>query len=240
MLTVIGFYTDDPLYTKHALALKATAEIYNIDIVLEKVSKDDWQKIIAFKPTFIAKMRRTLAGPLLYVDVDAIFKVDIKSDFKDISEDIAVHYFKNDYGLCSGTIYFNDTPAVNNLVELWVNKMAAHRLWDQKVLEDLVNELVFSKLLKVRKLSAEYTFIYDLSAEEFPELKAKIEHLQASRDFSWIKKYRIRNQMSRFIMTKPMFSKITRVVMDRHSVFNDRMKALDLDIRLSLDDLMNR
>lgn len=50
MLTVIGFYTDDLLYTKHALALKATAAMYDIDVVLEKVSKDDWQKIIAFKP----------------------------------------------------------------------------------------------------------------------------------------------------------------------------------------------
>ena len=240
MLTVIGFYTDDRLYSKHAQALEETAQQFGIAIQLEKVSKDDWQKIIAFKPSFIAKKRHEISGPLLYVDADAIFKMDIRPDFEHIEEDIAVHYFKG-VELCSGTIFINNTPNAFKMVDLWQQRMAEQpELWDQKVLEDLVVELTANKQLTIKELPAAYTYIYDLSAVEYPEEVAKIEHLQASRDFGWIKKYRKRGAIGKALMKCPAFSKATRVVVDRHEAFNSRMEKNGSSIRLSLDDLIQR
>lgn len=240
MLTVIGFYTDDRLYSKHAQALEETAQQFDIAIQLEKVSKDDWQKIIAFKPSFIAKKRHEITGPILYVDADAIFKVDIRPDFKNIKEDIAVHFFKG-VELCSGTIFINDTSNAVQMVDLWQQRMAEQpEFWDQKVLEDLVQELTEKGQLSLKELAAAYTYIYDLSAVEYPEQSPKIEHLQASRDFGWIKKYRTRGTVGKLLMKSPVFSKATRVVLARHKAFNQRMEQNGSSIRLSLDDLIQR
>lgn len=186
-------------------------------------------------------MRHTLVGPLLYVDADAILKEDIREYFSNVREDLAVYYFNENTGICSGTLYLNDTPAAYQLVDLWEKQMAIQPdLWDQKVLEDIVIKLEEQGLLTVNKLSPEYTFIYDISAEKYPNLQPKIEHLQASRDFGWVKKYRSRNKLSQYLMQAPLLSKATRIVVARHAAFNKRMEKLGLDIRLSLSDLINR
>ena len=52
-----GFYTDDRLYSEHAKLMKASLERFGLEPYLEKVSADNWQKIIAFKPEFIQWQR---------------------------------------------------------------------------------------------------------------------------------------------------------------------------------------
>jgi hypothetical protein len=118
MLTVFGFHTDDKLYTKHADILKCSANKFGIDVHFQSFSKDDWQKIIAFKPCYIAKVRHELQGPILYIDADAIILEDIRPYFESITEDIAVHYIHNNR-LISATLFINDTPNARLLVDEW-------------------------------------------------------------------------------------------------------------------------
>lgn len=239
MLTVFGFYTDDTLYSKHAEMLVASANRLNINIVLRKYSKNDWQKIIAFKPTFIAQMRKELTGPILYVDADAMLLEDISSYFESIKDDLAIHYLNNEE-LVSGTIFINDTPNAYALLEEWERQMSAQpERWDQKVLQDLVEDWVAESKLSLHIFPANYTYIYDISKELHGDtLKPIIEHYQASRDAGWIKKYKTRSGFAKILMRYPLFSKATRQAMTRHTAVNQRTKELNINLKFKLSDLI--
>ncbi len=57
MLTVVGFYTDDFLYSEHARLLKDSGKKNGLNIELQCYKKDEWQKnnsnevIIYFRKT---------------------------------------------------------------------------------------------------------------------------------------------------------------------------------------------
>lgn len=189
MLQVIGFYTDDRLYSEHAKLMEASLKRFGINPYLEKVSANDWQKVIAFKPEFIHRACEKYPDqPILYIDADAFVHKDIREDFAKISEDIAVHYFE-DKDLASGTLFINATPNARNLVREWAVRMRENPdVWDQKVLEDLVDEWLLKGRLTLNKLGSEYTYIFDLTPKRYASKSLGqpiIEHLQASRESSF-------------------------------------------------------
>lgn len=240
MLTIFGFHTDDKLYKKHAEILSLSAKKFSIKVDFTEISQDDWQKIIALKPSFIAQMRRKLKGPILYVDADAIILQDIRPFFNSIKEDIAVHYI-NDERLLSGTIFINDTPNAHVLVDEWEKRMLANpNIWDQIILERLLAEWIPEGKVSVSKLPPNYTFIFDTSIKAYgPSVEPMIEHLQASRDMRWKKKYIGRSKMNQFFMTIPYLKRSTRKIMRRHHHINKRMNQLGIDMTMTLNDVLD-
>lgn len=239
MLTIFGFYTNDGLYTKHALILKASAEKLHIPIDLRMYDKDDWQKIIAFKPTFIAQMRRELKGPILFVDADAIILEDIRPYYESITQDIGVHYL-NDVELVSSTLFINDTLNAHTLMDEWERRqLASPDVWDQKVLEELVEDRIKDNSISVKKTSERYTYIFDISRDAYgSSVKPAIEQLQASRDSSWVMKYKRKSPIAKFFMQYHLLSKATRKLKNRHDAVNERTKKLNIDLQISVKDLM--
>lgn len=240
MLTIFGFHTNDKLYTKHAKILESSAKKFGIDVKFNEFSKNDWQKIIAFKPTFIAQMRRELKGPILYIDADAIILKDIRPFFNAVKEDIAVHYINNNR-LISSTLFINDTPNAHLLVNEWEKRMLTQPdRWDQIILQELVDEWVEAGKVTLNKLPPSYTFIFDTSLQTYgSSVEPIIEQVQASRDMRWIEKYNSRGKIQQWMMRVPNLRKSTRKVMKRHENVNNRMQQLGIDIRLTLDDLLD-
>ena len=240
MLTIFGFHTDDKLYTKHAQILTCSAKKFDINVYFHQVSKDDWQKIIAFKPKFIAKMRRELTGKILFVDADAIILQDIRPFFETIVEDIAVHYI-NGTRLISSTIFINDTPNAHLLMDEWERRQLQQpEVWDQIVLQELVDEWVENKKVTLNKLPPNYTFIFDTSRRTYGDAyEPIIVQLQASRDMRWLKKYKERSRFEQWYKKYPLLSKSTKKIANRHDVVNARTKQLGIDIQLSFSDLLD-
>lgn len=239
MLTLFGFYTNDGLYTKQAEILKASAERLNISIDLRVYDKNQWQKIIAFKPTFIAKMRKELKGKILFIDADAIILEDIRPYFENITEDIGVHYLSN-RELLSGTIFINDTPNAHALINEWeIRQMQQPEVWDQKILQTLIDDWVALDKISIKKTSERYTYIFDISKKIYGDsVTPAIEHLQASCDTAWVRKYNSKSKIARFFMRSSLFSKATRKLKPRHNVVNNRTKQLDIDLQISVKDLI--
>lgn len=239
MLTIFCFHTNDPLYKKHAQILKLSAEKFNLKIIFSEFSQDDWQKIIAFKPQFIAEMRKKLQGKILFLDADAIILDDIQNFFSSIEEDIAANY-SSDNLLMSGTLFINDTPNAHSLIEEWANKQKEKpTCWDQVVLQELIDEYSTAGRIKLNKIPPCYTFVFDTYKNIYGgSVKPIIEHLQASRDKRWIEKYNRRNSLYRYLMRFPYLLKSTKKISRRHDHVNKRTKELGIDIQLTLNDLI--
>lgn len=239
MLTVFGFYTDDPVYEKHAKMLKASASKFGIDVELYKILQDEWQTIIAYKTKFIAEMRRKLSGPILYIDVDALILEDIRPYFLNIKKDIAVHYL-DDSNLMSGTIFLNDTPNTHTLINEWEKCQEENpNIWDQIILEKILNEWESFNKISIHRLSPSYTFIYDTSLKTYGnQYKPIIEHYQASRDKRWLTKYKGRSLFQQWLMRVPHLRRGTRKIMRRHDHVNSRLKELNINMSIKISDII--
>lgn len=240
MLTVFSFYTDDGLYTKHAQILKASAEKLCIPIDLRVYKQSDWQKMIAFKPSFIAQMRRELNGRLLFIDADAIILEDIRPYYESLDEDIAVHYL-NDTELLSGTLFINDTENARALINEWEKRQnTLPHIWDQKNLEILIQEWLIHNKITLKRTSAKYTYIFDISKKIYRNsIHPAIEHLQASRDTEWIKRYKRKSKFAQLFMHFALLSKSTRKLKKRHCAVNNRTKQLGINLKITIQDLIN-
>ncbi len=186
LFTVISYYTSD--YKDDAARLRASLDALSIPHRITRIAtRGSWQANIAYKPAFIAKARYELRGPLVWIDADAIVRsyphefVDL-ADVKKISPnpfDLAVHY-RRGQELLSGTIWINDTHAVQALLSCWNWKQIdSPGVWDQKTLAEVITEV--GPEIRVYDLPAAYTFIFDLMKTESPDVEPVIEHFQASR-----------------------------------------------------------
>ncbi|KAA8733192.1 glycosyltransferase family 77 protein [Acinetobacter qingfengensis] len=239
MLTIFGFNTNDKLYRKHANILALSAKRFDIDVFFEEISKDDWQKIIAFKPTFIAKMRKKLTGKILFIDADAIILEDIRPYFDTITEDIAVHYI-NGNRLISATIFINDTENAKLLLAEWEKRQLQQPdRWDQIVLQEVLDEWESEGKIQLKKLPPNFTFIFDTSKNTYGNnIKPMIKHFQASRDMRWIEKYKLRKGIYKWLMKNSSLLRSTRKIIARHNAVNQCTKQLGIDVQFSLDDLI--
>ena len=185
-VTVVAYHTNDPFYTHEAKRLYASAVRLNINIEITVIdSYGDWIKNTSFKSSFLEKKRKEIRGPILYIDVDAIFHRSPLESLVNLECDIAVCHHLKDGHLMSGTLFLQDTPMAMDLMNKW-SKSCKERVdvWDQKVLQDL---LIVDKALKkpnyqIVNLPIEYCWIFDSVCTLNQNVeKIYIEHLQASR-----------------------------------------------------------
>lgn len=239
MLNLISFHTDDKLYSNHSRLLEFSAKKFNLNLQTTKVEASDWQKIIAYKSSFINDMRKEIEGKILYLDADAILHEDVTKYFLEINEDIGAHFFKGEE-LISSTIFINNTNSAKEIIEEWNNRMIlSPNTWDQKVLQDLVLEWEKNGRITIKRLPENFTYIFDLSLEYYgSDVRPIIEHFQASRDTIWIKKYKESNLIKRFFLRIPFFSGKLRTVIKRHHIVNEKSALIGCDVIFRYDELI--
>lgn len=182
---VVAFHTTDPFYVREAQRMTASAARLGLAVAATPVaSAGSWVRNASMKAEFLFKERQARRGPLLYVDVDAVFHRDPWPALADHMGDVAVHYDDSVNKLIAATILINDTPAALRLTELWKDRCNRNPdMWDQVVLEDIIAEDAASATpqFDVRRLPAAFCWIFDrLSNERIDTVY--IEQLQASRE----------------------------------------------------------
>ncbi|RXN87866.1 hypothetical protein C7R54_14855 [Achromobacter aloeverae] len=181
---IAAFYTRDSVYEAEKDRFLRSAELLGLptDIVAIE-STGSWVRNAAMKPGILADLRRKHRGPLLYVDVDAVFHRNPWPELHTLDCDIAAYYEPEGH-LLSGTLLINDTPAAAALLDAWAGACAADpQAWDQVVLERLVAQDAARAHPRYRltRLPVAFCWIFDKTNNE-PCAAVHIEHLQASRE----------------------------------------------------------
>ncbi|NLS17427.1 glycosyltransferase family 77 protein [Rhizobium sp. P40RR-XXII] len=146
-------------------------------------SAGSWVLNAGLKPGFLQRERARQRGPMLYVDVDAVFHRNPWPELRKLECDLAVYYEANER-LISATILINDTPGAAQLIERWREGcLAKPDMWDQIVLEEIIAEdaATAKPQFQVVKLPVSFCWIFDRLENE-PVSEIFIEQLQASRE----------------------------------------------------------
>lgn len=180
---IVGFYTSNSFYEQEAARMAASAKRLGLRVHTTAVtSAGSWVRNAALKPTFLLKARKEHRGPLLYVDVDAVFHRDPWPVLMACGCDLAV--YREEDRLISATILLNDTPATLRLLEVWKERCDRDPdIWDQVVLQQILDEdrASESPQYQVGELPASFCWIFDRLSNERTDA-VYIEQLQASRE----------------------------------------------------------
>ncbi|MFS8116395.1 hypothetical protein QD460_32320 [Rhizobium jaguaris] len=115
---VVAFFSVNSFYETEAARMVASAWRLGLSVhTWPFVSAGSWVRNASLKPTFLVNQRQKLTGPLLYVDVDAVFHRDPWPELAAYDCDIAVYRERG--RLISATILINDTPAAREILALW-------------------------------------------------------------------------------------------------------------------------
>lgn len=194
---VIGFYTRGTFYEEEARRMAMSARKQGLDVELTPVeSTGSWVRNASMKARFLYEQRCKRTGPLLYVDVDSIFRVDPWPYLLTKDGDLAIHVSR-DGEMISATLLMNDTDGVRALLLRWADACdAAQDIWDQKVLQEIIetDEGSGQSEFRVQRLPAAFCWIFD-SMPEPTYGQVVIEQLQASREAN--KKTRLLRPMSK-------------------------------------------
>ncbi|MCV9910250.1 glycosyltransferase family 77 protein [Brucella sp. HL-2] len=182
--TIVAFYTKNSLYEHEKERLLSSARHLGLEVVVVPVENTgSWVRNAGLKPGVLVDLRQKVRGPLLYVDVDAVFHRDPWPELIPIQSDIAVYYEASGH-LLSGTILINDTPSALKLLETWQQGcLEQPDTWDQLVLEQILvqDNAEALPLYSVTRLPVSFCWIFDqLENEAVGQIY--IEHLQASRE----------------------------------------------------------
>lgn len=181
---VVAFFTRDSIYETEKNRLLRSAQRLGLAVDAEPIeSTGSWVRNASMKPSVLVAMRRKHIGPLLYVDVDAVFHRDPWPALAALDCDIAA-YHEPEGHLLSGTLFINHTPAAAELLQAWAQACADNPdEWDQVVLERLLASDAASAAPRYRqaRLPVAYCWIFD-KTDNAPCDEVFIEHLQASRE----------------------------------------------------------
>lgn len=181
---IVAFFTEGSFYEQEKERMAYSAERLGLKVYATAVpSAGSWVLNAGLKPGFLLQERARLRGPMLYVDVDAVFHRNPWPELRKLECDIAV-YYEGDERLISATILINDTPGAAELIERWREGcLAKPEVWDQVVLEEIIAEDAASAKpqFKVIKLPASFCWIFD-RVENGAIGDVFIEQLQASRE----------------------------------------------------------
>lgn len=180
----VAFFTPDRIYETEKNRLLRSAERLGLPVDAQAIEPaGSWVRNASLKPGVLLGMRRKHVGPMLYVDVDAVFHRDPWPALATLDCDIAA-YYEPDGHLLSGTLFINHTQAALALLEEWAAACAASPdEWDQLVLERLIARDAASDAprFRVAVLPVAYCWIFD-KTDNAPCAEVYIEHLQASRE----------------------------------------------------------
>lgn len=181
---VVAFFTEGSFYQQEKERMSRSAERIGLKVEATALpSAGSWVLNAGLKPGFLLQERARLRGPLLYVDVDAVFHRNPWPELRKLDCDIAVYYEGNER-LISATILINDTPETAELLELWRQGCLANpEMWDQLVLEQIIAKDAAGThpRFRVVKLPASFCWIFD-RVENGAVSEVFIEQLQASRE----------------------------------------------------------
>ncbi len=181
---VVGFFTKDSIYETEKDRLLRSVEAVSLTAdIVEIASQGSWVRNAGMKPGVLIEMRRKHRGPLLYVDVDAIFHRNPWPFLMNMDCDFAAHY-EPEGNLLSGTLLINDTPAAAELLQEWAQGcLDAPEEWDQRVLEKVIADDArrTTPCYRIERLPVSYCWIFDKISNESSG-QIYIEHLQASRE----------------------------------------------------------
>lgn len=180
----VAFYTKDSVYEAEKNRLVRSAERLGLPVDAEAIdSTGSWVRNASMKAGVLVAMRKKHVGPMLYVDVDAVFHRDPWPALAGLDCDIGA-YFEPDGHLLSGTLFINHTPAAATLLQEWADACAASPdEWDQLVLERILADDAASAAPRFRLgiLPVAYCWVFDKTDNALGE-SVYIEHLQASRE----------------------------------------------------------
>ena len=132
---IVAFHTPDEIYQAEADRLRRSLDALGLEYVISVVEPEtNWVRTTLLKPTWIAPARKKLRGPLLYVDVDAFVHGDPWPYVADMDADMAAVVYKNGQ-LNSATLWINDTPGAELILESWAAGAGGRRGADQGDLE---------------------------------------------------------------------------------------------------------
>ncbi len=143
-------------------------------------STGSWVRNASLNAAFLLEARQQHRGPLLYVDVDAVFHRNPWPQLAQYECDIAL--YRENGRLLSGTILLNDTPQTLNLLEEWKTRSEINPdIWDQVVLQEILDQdQALETVYSVERLPATFCWIFDRLTNVRDD-HVFIEHLQASR-----------------------------------------------------------
>lgn len=178
---VCAYYTIDTGYEQESKKLIASLHALKLPMDIVGIpSQGSWEINTHYKPYFVESMLlKHYPKDVLYVDVDAIVRQHPVL-FDDVDFDLG-YAMRNDQELLGGTLYFANNPRVMKLVERW--KILCRdmiNIWDQIILQILLEDGCTDLKLKIRILPPNYCQIFDLMKEVGEPV---IEHFQASRRF---------------------------------------------------------
>lgn len=175
---IVGFFTPDALYRSEAQRMRLSAEVLGLAVeTMQVTSAGSWVRNAGLKPRVLADFRQRHRGPLLYVDVDAVFHCNPWPDLRGL-RDVDIAVFHTAAGsLLSGTILLGDTAETQELLANWLRACEAEPdEWDQRVLSGVLE----TQSLRVGALPASHCRIFD-DKNCGPPGAVVVEHLQASR-----------------------------------------------------------
>jgi hypothetical protein len=177
----VAFYTKDSLYELEATRMVSSARRLGLSVQTTGVdSTGSWVRNASLKAAFLLEARQQHRGPLLYVDVDAVFHRNPWPQLAQYECDIAL--YRENGRLLSGTILLNDTPQTLNLLEEWKTRSEINPdIWDQVVLQEILDQdQALETVYSVERLPATFCWIFDRLTNVRDD-HVFIEHLQASR-----------------------------------------------------------
>lgn len=186
---VIAYFTKTEPYEGLSEKLKQSAKLFNLPFYMEAIpDQGSWEANTHHKSKFIKKCLYDKTENLLYVDVDAVFKLYptlIDTLECDIAYRTENFQWRKDEAL-SGTIFLRNNDKVKKFVDRWIELNEARpaerykpETWEQKNLQTAQRE--FTEL-NYFNLPHEYVFIWDHHKRMYPGTSPVILHNQASRE----------------------------------------------------------
>jgi len=182
--TICAFHTDDALYAGEAARMMASADALGLRIDMTVLPHGgDWLANVRMKPRLLQDARRRLAGPILYVDVDAIFHADPWIRLDVVETDVAFATYR-DGRVRSGTVYIADTVGGRRFLDDWAARLEADATaWDQHPIDTILRDYRDGGGdYSISLLPVSLCHVFDRDGASTPATAPIIEHLQASRE----------------------------------------------------------
>lgn len=194
--TVIAFHTPDEVYRAEAARLKSTLDRLGLAYHFFEVEPEtNWVRTTLLKPSWIARAREELPGPLLYIDVDAIVHEDPWPSLRQLNVDMAAVVYDNGQ-LNSATLWIGDTPGARVALHAWQQRADQRRgldvgglepsgdNGDQGVLKEavLAEESEDAPRFSFGRLPSNLAYIFDRTDSTYLVGPVIIEQLQVSRE----------------------------------------------------------
>jgi hypothetical protein len=185
MTTVVSFYTNDWDYPKYAKQLQVDCDRFGLEHhIVELTSQDDYVKNCNMKPFFIRDMLHKFQSPVFWIDADGT--INSKPELlltKTIKNfDIAANRSRQDSSrIHVGSIWFNYTPTVIELVEAWCDTIVKRGIDDavfNKIWANFFDKITFYEL------PSSYFTILEKPKSTIPP-ESCIVHRLSSSELKW-------------------------------------------------------